>query len=245
MSDPGMKLKLLSILVALVPVVEARADDQAPQDFTRRITLDVGYRFLLSLPGGYAADDKKKWPLVVFLHGSGERGTDLELVKKHGPPKLLAAGRKFEAIIASPQCLPRQVWNPHGIKALTDHLTQTLRVDTDRIYLTGLSMGGYGTWETALEYPDTYAAIVPICGGAGVRWVMADRIRHLPVWIFHGAKDTAVSPDLSKKMHEALIKAGGASKFTLYPDAAHDSWSVTYDDPQMWKWLFEQRRSGR
>lgn len=244
MSDPDMKLKLAFLLVVLAPVVQAAAADQTPQDFTRRITLDVGYRYLLSLPDGYAADEKRRWPLVVFLHGSGERGTDLELVKKHGPPKLLAAGQKFEAIIASPQCLPRQVWNPHGIKALTDHLTQALRIDVDRIYLTGLSMGGYGTWETALEHPDTYAAIVPICGGAGVRWVMADRISHVPAWIFHGAKDSAVSPDFSRRMHEALTKAGGVSKLTIYPNAAHDSWTAAYGDPQMWKWLLEQRRSG-
>lgn len=237
-----MKLKSLAAALLLFPLV-IQAAEQTARDFTGRIALDVGYRYLLSLPEGYDVDTTKKWPLVVFLHGAGERGADLEVLKKHGPPKLLAAGRKFEAIIASPQCLPKQVWNPHGIKALTDHIVQTQRVDADRIYLTGLSMGGYGTWETAMEYPHTYAAVVPICGGAGVRWVMAERIKHLPVWIFHGAKDPVVSPDFSKKMHDALTKAGGNVKMTIYPEASHDSWTATYDDPEMWTWLFEQKRS--
>lgn len=204
--------------------------------------MPVAYRYLLSLPDGYDDDKNKRWPLVVFLHGSGERGTDLNLVKKHGPPKRIEEGQKIPAIIASLQCEPKQIWNPHGVKALTDHLAATHRVDASRIYLTGLSMGGFGTWETALEHPDTYAAIAPICGGAGVRWVMAERIAHLPCWIFHGAKDTAVEPAFSQKMYDALKKAGSPVKFTLYPEAKHDSWTETYANPEFWSWLFAQKR---
>jgi predicted peptidase len=218
--------------------------EQSHEEFTGKVALDVGYRYLLALPDGYKSDEGRKWPLIVFLHGAGERGTDLETVKKHGPPKLIAAGQKFEAIVASLQCLPQQIWNPHGVKAVTDELIKTLRVDAGRVYLTGLSMGGFATWETAIEYPDTYAAIVPICGGAGVRFVMAERIKHLPVWIFHGARDPVVEPSYSKKMFDVLTKVGGNVKLTMYPDAMHDSWTAAYNDPELWKWMFAQKRGG-
>jgi predicted peptidase len=218
--------------------------EQTHEEFTGKVTLDVNYRYLLALPEGYQTDEGRKWPLIVFLHGAGERGTDLETLQKHGPPKLIAAGQKFEAIVASLQCLPQQIWNPHGVKALTDELIKTLRVDAGRVYLTGLSMGGFATWETAIEYPDTYAAIVPICGGAGVRFVMAERIKHLPVWIFHGARDPVVEPSYSKKMFDVLTKVGGNVKLTMYPDAMHDSWTAAYNDPELWKWMFAQKRGG-
>jgi predicted peptidase len=218
------------------------ADTQTPASYAGDFVIKVNYRYLISRPTGYEADQAKKWPLILFLHGSGERGTDLELLKKHGPPKLIAAGQEIPAVVASLQCEPKQIWNPHGVKAVTDHLVRTERIDTARIYLTGLSMGGFGTWETAFEYPDTYAAIAPICGGAGVRWVMAERIAHLPCWIFHGDKDAAVPVEFSVKMHQALEKLEAPVKLTIYPGVGHDSWTQTYDDPAFWKWLLEQKR---
>ncbi len=233
----------LALLAALFCIQPAAAQTETEKAFQREVTLPVSCRYLLALPQGYEEDATKTWPLIVFLHGAGERGDDLEMVKKHGPPKLIAQGRDLGAIVASPQVPKGSIWDPHLVKALTDELAATLRVDKRRIYLTGLSMGGFGTWETAILYPDTYAAIVPICGGAGVRWVMAERIKHLPVWIFHGAKDTAVEPMHSEKMHQALKKAGGDVRFTLYPDAAHDSWTAAYDDPELWTWLLAQRRA--
>jgi predicted peptidase len=135
------------------------------------------------------------------------------------------------------------VWSPHGVKAVTDHLAETLRVDKSRIYLTGISMGGFGTWETTMEYPDTFAAIAPICGGNGVRWLQSNRLKNLPIWIFHGAKDGVVSPDYSKKMFDVLTKLRAPVKFTLYPEAGHDSWTATYDNPEFWDWLLAQKRS--
>lgn len=238
-----MKTLLKSLATLLLATVGfAQADNQKPQSFETEVTLKVGYRFLLSLPEGYETASGKTWPLVVFLHGAGERGEDLELLKKHGPPKLLAAGKKFGAIIASLQCEPKQVWNAHGVKAVTDHLAATLRVDKNRIYLTGLSLGGYGTWETAMEYPETYAAIAPICGGAGVRWTMAERIKHLPTWIFHGDADKAVPVENSHKIHDALLKAGAPVKLTIYPGVGHDSWTATYDNAEFWEWLLAQKK---
>lgn len=201
-------------------------------------------RYLLSLPSGYEAEAEatRHWPLVIFLHGAGERGNDLRLLNKHGPPKLIAQGQDLGAIVASPQVPQGDVWDPHLVKALTEELRASLRVDPDRVYLTGISMGGFGTWETALHYPDTYAAIAPICGGTGVRFLLAERLKHLPIWIFHGALDTVVEPAHSQKMYDALKKVGGNPRFTLYPDAKHDSWTVTYDDPAFWSWLMAQKR---
>jgi len=220
----------------------AAADTQVPASYTGDFAIKVSCHYLLSKPEGYEADAARKWPLVIFLHGSGERGSDLELLKKHGPPKLIAAGQKFPAVIASLQCPTGELWNPHGVKAVTDHLIQTERIDAQRVYLTGLSMGGFGTWETAFEYPKTYAAIAPICGGAGVRWVTAERIQHLPCWIFHGDKDGAVPVENSRKIFDALKKLGAPVKLTIYPGVGHDSWTQTYDNPEFWEWLFAQKR---
>ncbi|MES2734860.1 MAG: PHB depolymerase family esterase [Verrucomicrobiota bacterium] len=234
---------LFTSLLALTMITSLSAAGQTPQTFAGEVSLKVGYSYLLTLPEGYEADPAKKWPLLVFLHGAGERGTDLELLKKHGPPKLIAAGKKFDAIVVCPQVPTGNIWNEHGVKALTDEIIRTHRVDTSRLYLTGISMGGFGTWDTALAYPDTYAAIAPICGGAGVGFVMAERIKDLPCWIFHGDKDGAVSVDFSTRMHGALQKVGSSAKLTIYPGVGHDSWTQTYDNEEFWTWLFAQKKS--
>ena len=236
-----MKKALLSVLLAFGGL-SAKAADQIPSEFKGSISVEVGYRYLLALPEGYEADMSKKWPLIVFLHGAGERGSDLENLKKHGPPKLIAAGKKIPAIVASLQCPSGELWNSRGVKALTDDLIQKHRVDAGRVYLTGLSMGGFGTWDTAFDYPDTYAAIVPICGGAGVRWLIADKLKHLPAWIFHGEKDPVVDPAYSTMMHKVLSKIGAPVKLAIYPGAGHDSWTAAYNDPALWEWLFQQKR---
>lgn len=215
---------------------------QSAERLTGEVVLKVDYAYLLALPEGYAAAADKKWPLLVFLHGAGERGNNLDALKKHGPPKLIEAGRKFPAIVVSPQCPSGQIWNPHAVKRLVDELVAKHRVDTSRIYLTGLSMGGFGTWETATEYPDTFAALVPICGGAGVRFVLADRIKHIPEWIFHGGKDSVVDPAFSQKMHDILRKLGTDVQLTIYPDAGHDSWTEAYKTEAMWTWMFQQQK---
>lgn len=219
-----------------------RAGEQSAQAFAGEVTLKVAYRYLLALPEDYSADGTKTWPLMVYLHGAGERGTDLEILKKHGPPKLIEEGQKFPVIVASLQCEAGQIWNPHGVKAVVDDLIKTHRVDAKRVYLTGLSLGGFGTWDTAMEYAEIFAAIVPICGGAGVRWVMAERIKDLPCWIFHGDKDTVVPLEFSTKIHGALSKAGSSAKLTVYPGVGHDSWTQTYANPELWEWLFTQQQ---
>lgn len=218
------------------------ADTQTPASYKGDFVIHVDYHYLLSKPEGYEADAGKKWPLVIFLHGSGERGSDLNKVKMHGPPKLVAAGQKFPAVIASLQCPAGELWNPHGVKAVTDHLIKAERIDASRVYLTGLSMGGFGTWDTAFEYPDAFAAIAPVCGGAGVRWVTSERLKTMPAWIFHGDKDGAVPVEFSHKIHDALKKIGAPVKLTIYPGVGHDSWTATYANPEFWAWLFAQKK---
>jgi predicted peptidase len=176
----------------------------------------------------------------MFLHGAGERGTDIELVKKHGIPRLVASGVDFPFLVASPQCPAGQTWSPAMVGRVLDDVCRKVRVDRDRIYLTGLSMGGYGTWFTAIAYPDRFAAIVPICGGGDPG--AACRLRDLPVWVFHGAKDPVVQPEESARMVEALRGCGGNVRFTLYPEAEHDCWTQTYQNPELYRWLLQQTR---
>jgi predicted peptidase len=154
---------------------------QEAQRLERTIKVTLGY--LLYLPKDYA--EKDSWPLMLFLHGAGERGDDLQRVKVHGPPKLIAAGKEFPFIVVSPQCPKDRSWETLELTALVDEIVEKYKVDPDRIYVTGLSMGGFGTWSLAACTPHRFAALVPICGGGEPQ--AAKRIAHVPVWVFHGA----------------------------------------------------------
>src|SRR5205823_1518709 len=177
---------------------------QQAQHFEREITVTVKFNYLLYLPPTYPVE-QKEWPLLVFLHGSGERGNDLNLVKKHGPPKLIEEGKQFPFIVVSPQA-PRRGWDPDSLNALLDDLLVKFHVDKNRVYLTGLSMGGSGTWSLAAAHPEKFAAIVPICGAGDPD--EAEKLKDLPTWIFHGAKDTDVSVRRFDEMVKALKDAG-------------------------------------
>ena len=215
---------------------------QEEKIFEKEITVTARLKYLLALPDGYGDEETKagRWPLLVFLHGAGESGDDLEKVKAHGPPKLIAAGdRAFPCIVVSPQS-PGRGWNPDVLAALVDEICREYRVDEDRIWLTGLSMGGFGTWALAAANPDRFAAIVPICGGGNPS--QADKLVGIPIWAFHGAKDFVVPLAASQQIVDAIKEKGGDPKFTVYPEAGHDSWTETYADPALWDWLFAQSR---
>lgn len=202
------------------------------------VSRKVDTEYLVYLPEDYT--HAKSWPLMLFLHGAGERGDDINRVKIHGPMKLVEQGKQFPFIIVAPQCPKDQWWDLDALGSLLDRIESEYSVDADRIYVTGLSMGGYGTWKLALQYPDRFAAIVPICGG-GTRGV-ANRIKHLPIWVFHGDADEVVSIDESRKMVDALKAVGGNVTFTVYPGVGHDSWTQTYDNPELYEWLLSHRR---
>jgi len=199
-------------------------------------TIDCQY--LVYLPSDYRT--KKQWPLMLFLHGVGERGHDLNLVKKHGPPKLIDQGKEFPFIVVSPQCPDDQWWDMEMLKVLTDKIIADYAVDPDRVYLTGLSMGGYGTWALAATYPDRFAAIAPVCGGGEPKTVRA--FTHIPAWVFHGDADNIVGVEESRRMVEALKAEGGDVKFTVYPGVGHDAWTETYNNPELYEWLLKQKR---
>jgi predicted peptidase len=236
-------LALVALWLASPAGLQAQeAGKQAPQALEKTITKVVKAKYLLYLPKEYGKEAGKKWPLLIFLHGSGESGDDLEKVKVHGPPKLIAAGKEFPFIVVSPQAplVPRRGWDNEVLNTLLDDLIAKYTVDEDRVYLTGLSMGGYGTWAWAAASPERFAALVPICGGGQPR--MARRMKDIPIRVYHGAKDTAVPLKESEDMVEALKQAGADVKLTVYPDAGHDSWTATYDTPELYTWLLEQKR---
>ena len=222
--------------------------DQQVCRFTKSVTTTVSLEYLLFMPKGAAAADKK-WPLLLFLHGAGERGNDVWLVAKHGPPKIVKDRPDFPFIVVSPQCPAGQTWSNDALLALLEDLIARYPVDQTRVYLSGLSMGGYGTWSLGLAYPERFAAIVPICGGGDpLRVLLADgrraeALKSLPVWAFHGAKDPVVKLEESERMVRALKQAGCREvELTVYPEAQHDSWTEAYNTPKLYDWLLSHQR---
>jgi predicted peptidase len=210
---------------------------QEPSDMDR--TTRIRMKYLIQLPKDY--EQQESSPLLLFLHGAGERGDNLDLVKKHGPPKLIEAGQELPFIVVSPQCPQGRWWEPFELAALLDEIVEKHKVDQDRIYVTGLSMGGFGTWSLAAYQPRRFAALAPICGG-GEPFTTRLFVK-TPVWVFHGAQDSVVPLQRSERMVEALEKAGGTVKFTVDPEAGHDSWTDAYANPQLYQWLLEQKRA--
>ena len=201
--------------------------------------VETGIDYLLYFPRSY--EKGKRWPLVIFLHGSGERGHDLERVRRGGLPSEIERGNHGDQfILASPQCRKDSSWNPELVIALIEHITTTFPIDRDRVYLTGFSMGGSGTWQTASQYPDRFAAIVPLSGGGNVQ--QAKRLKDMPIWAFHGAKDETVPMSESQAMVDAVRKCGGHVEFTVYPEEGHSIWETTYQNPKLYQWLLAQRR---
>jgi len=160
-------------------------------------------------------------------------------VNVHGPPKLIDEGQGFPFIVVSPQCPEHQRWSVKTLDKLLNDIVAQYRIDEDRIYVTGLSLGGYGTWDLAARFPNRFAAIAPICGGEPSR---ACRFKHLPVWAFHGAQDEVAPLERSQEMVDALQQCGNDVRLTTYPDAGHNSWTETYDNPERYEWFLSPRR---
>ncbi len=200
--------------------------------------------YLLYLPKGY--QEKDAWPLMLFLHGRGESQPPLSTVKKWGPPRLIERGESFPFLIASPQCPMDESWPQPGqqqlLLALLNHLKKSCKLDTDRIYLTGLSMGGYGSWRLAADHPDMFAAVVPICGAGKTE--DADKLKSLPIWAFHGTEDKAVPFQRSVEMVDAIKQAGSKTiRFTSLEYIGHNSWEAAYACPELYEWLLQQTAS--
>ncbi len=210
----------------------------------KEITKKVRLNYLLHLPENVESSDRK-WPLLLFLHGMGERGDQIDLIRKHGIPKIVEHRDDFPFIAVSPQCPAHTVWSAEtdALAALLDEVSAVYPVDTSRIYLTGLSMGGYGTWQLAIEHPERFAALAPICGGGNPD--RASALKDIPIWVFHGAKDRVVPLEQSQRMVDAVKACGGNVRFTVYPEADHDSWTETYNNPELYEWFLRQSRPAR
>jgi predicted peptidase len=218
---------------------------QQRQSFQATIQKRISLQYLLYLPHDYRHSDQK-WPLILFLHGMGERGTDLELIKFHGIPKRIEEGMDFPCIVLSPQCPKHTVWPNEldALHALVEHIIREYRVETSRISVTGLSMGGFGTWHLAASYPRMFAAVAPICGGTLPHLGFPERIhvlKNVPVWAFHGAEDETVPLHMSQELVEVLKSQHGKITFTVYPETQHDSWTRTYENPELYTWILQQK----
>lgn len=217
--------------------------------------------YRLMVPEGYAAQGTAKYPLVLFLHGAGERGADNQKQLVHGTKEFAKPQnrQKYPAFVLAPQCPDGKRWvevdwslDAHQqlpedsvtiklVLELIAALQKEYRIDQQRQYVTGLSMGGYGTWDLITRHPEMWAAAVPVCGGGDD--AVASKSAKVAVWAFHGDKDTVVKPHRSRKMIEALKQAGGKTRYTEYPGVGHNSWAPAYADPQMMEWLFSQKKS--
>lgn len=240
------------------------------------VTRSSGYQYLLSLPGSNEAAKAERWPLLFFLHGTAPRGSNVWDVTQQGPTRLLAGiggggigstasipaaepltaherevavqlARQF--VVVAPQCPHYEVWNDAELLALLDEIVAALRIDPARVYLTGLSMGGFGAWSLAMRHPAHFAAVVPICGGGRVADIaqstqqQPSAFHHLAVWAFHGARDPVVPLDESERMVAAVKKAGARDAgLTVYSNALHDAWTETYANPELYAWLLRQAR---
>lgn len=212
----------------------------AERVFAKKISATTRLGYWLYLPPAY--DPAQPYPLLLFFHGAGEKGSYLDKLKIYGLPKLIAAGQDFPAIVVSPQCpaLSNWAYELNKLSRLIDELETLYQVDLDRVYLTGLSMGGYATWLLGQIQPERYAALAPVCGGGDPRHACV--LKDVPIWAFHGALDDIVPLSESEAMVEPLRACSGNVQFTVYPDLKHNSWDVTYDNPALFEWIFTQRR---
>lgn len=259
----GRWLEICLTVVSISLISQASALSGVSDSMIERLTAEshaiegVGklpYRIYTPRP----IEDETVYPLIVFMHGAGERGSDNTTQLKHGIGSIIRFIERFNkpAFVIAPQVADGHQWvdtpwsddahvlpkSPSAsmslLLGLIDSVNQTLPIDRRRIYITGISMGGFGTWDLLMRRPDEFAAAIPICGGGDE--TSAHLIRDIPVWVFHGGDDQVVKTHRSRNMIEALEGVAGRPRYTEYPGVGHDSWTVTYDNPEVLQWLFEQ-----
>jgi predicted peptidase len=211
-----------------------------------RLSKTFHLKYLLHVPEQAQHSRHEKWPAILFLHGLGESGDDPSAVLREGLPPFVVRHPDFPFIVIAPQC-PWNTWWPEladWLDQLLQECGSTLPIDHQRLYLTGLSMGGFGSWYLGARWPRRFAAVAPICGGGLIFHGFPERVQRLkdtPVWAFHGAKDDVVPLDESQTLVDALRKCGGKVEFTVYPEAAHNSWTPTYNNPELYRWFLSHR----
>jgi len=224
-------LKTMKMLLEEVEAVPATGDGSFGQ-----------YAYSLYSPQGVGGKESESIPLLVSLHGGGEAGGSMQQVRSLGLPGLIELGMELPCYVLAPlNHHAGKFWNEFALESLLDRICLAHAVDSDRVYLTGMSRGGYGVWRLAMNNPDRFAALLVICA-ASVPYIYAHRVRNTPIWIFHGAKDKTVPPSYSEEMALRLTAEGADVRYTLYPEADHDSWTPTYRNIEVFDWLFSKRR---
>jgi predicted peptidase len=243
----------LSVMLVLIEAfvyskcpLNAQADESGRQTAALFETKDgTKVDYLIYLPPEYQQGGEKKFPLMLFLHGRGESQGGIQSVAKWGPPQMVARGEDLPFIIVSPQCPPGDFWTSDRqlkvVNELLDGIMSTHAVDLQRVYLTGLSMGGFGSWSLAAQSPEKFAAAVPICGAGDPK--RADRLKDLPIWVFHGEQDNVIPIKRSTEMVEAIRAAGGSLvRYTTLEHVGHNSWSAAYSTPEIYNWMLQQTK---
>jgi predicted peptidase len=237
---------LAAVAAAQAPVSAGAADKGLPAGrslhrLSLRDPLTDHVNYLLYVPPAYERGSESSWPLILFLHGSEQRGDDPRKLQDLALLAFAEKNRDFPFITIIPQCPSNTRWPPRVVKSVLDSVESMVRVDRNRVYLTGFSLGGYGTWQTAAAYPGTFAAIAPLCGMSDLPDTA--RLTRTPVWAFHGAQDVNVPVTESLAMVGALKKSGGNVQLTVYPDLAHDCWTMTYRDSRLYLWFLDHSLS--
>ena len=254
-------LKHITLLLMLAPVTPATAETGF---LARTVEMNANsYRYQVFVPAQWTPDEE--WPVIFFLHGAGERGDDGVRQLYKGLPEILREKSYFPAVVVMPQCRRRTWWGDPAMEAQAfaalEAAIEEFNGDRSRLYLTGLSLGGYGTWAFGYKYPKKFAALVPVCGGVKARrrfpvpdWHPAERapadpytetargIGNVPVWAFHGDQDRRVPVEESRKLTEALERAGGNVRYTEYPGVPHNSWDRAYAEEELIPWLLSQKK---
>lgn len=226
---------LIVIFLFSIPSFAQKAEGGS---FSTEIAVKKELNYLLYTPKNI----KQAKPLIIFLHGSGEKGNDLEKVKIHGPFKYLK-NHELDAYVLAPQCPQEEYWDEEVLYRLIQKVIKENKIDPDRIYLTGLSMGGWGAWNLAFAHPDMFAALVPIAGFVDrVPMIENCKIKDIPTRIFHGLLDDVVDVSYSVNIYKKLQTCSEDIELTIFDDANHDSWTRIYDDPAIYEWMLRQKR---
>ncbi len=242
---------LLAFFLGVCLLQGAHAQEQLPVagqqvEMAFQTSDDATVPYLLYLPENFQADGDQKYQLLFFLHGRGESNGPLSLVAKWGPPKFAARGDSLPYVLVSPQCPRTDNWSSETqqkqLTELLDDVVKRYNIDEGKIYLTGLSMGGYGSWTMAAKHPKRFAAVAPVCGGGDP--ANAETLKDIPIWVFHGDRDRAVPFQKSVDMVDAIRAAGGTKiRFTSLEYIGHNCWSATYATPELYQWMESQTRN--
>lgn len=230
-----MKKIILLLLFSAVSVAQTETTGVLNSQITTRFELS----YILNKPDNI----RDNMPLIVFLHGSGEKGSDLEKIESHGPLKYLKSN-KLDCFVLAPQCPDNKYWDSDQLYLLIKKIVVENKIDSSRVYLTGLSMGAWGCWNLAYKHPELFAALVPIAGYVDrIPMVEECKIANIPIRMFHGLLDHVVNVDYSTEMYKKLQKCNKNIKLEIFDDAWHDSWTRVYEKPEIYKWMMDQKKT--